>query len=202
MIGAKKGSGWGIIDSTGRQMLAFLFDETPTLEADNRYAVKLRGVPMIATSTGTIISPSGYDGCEWLTARQVSSTGIYENVGLIKSKRGNKYGLHSSTGTLLLEPTAENKLYFHSSGLAYIRKTASSQGAYINTQGTILTDFIYDEPFWLAIFEQAGSLCKIHIGSLWGVINSEGKEVLPIGYERVWIFDDGKTFCQSSPHLY
>lgn len=194
IFGAKKETGWGIVDSTGRQMLAFLFDETPTLEADNRYSVKLRGVSMITTSTGTIISPSGYDGCEWLTARQVSRNGIYENVGLIKSKRGNKYGLHSSTGSLLLEPTAENKLYFHSSGLAYIRKTASSPGAYINTQGTILTDFIYDEPSWLEIVEQSGSLRKIHIGSLWGVINSDGKEVVPPEYERVWIFEGGKTF--------
>lgn len=193
MIGAKKESGWGIVDSTGKQMLAFLFDERGQCVAPNRFQAKLRGVTVIADSTGKIITPAGYDEFDWLTIRQISTSGTLESVGVIKSRRGKNYGLLSSTGTVLMEPIADNPFFFVS-GLAYIRKTKTSPGAYINAQGSILTDFVYGEPEWLEIIQKTGLLRRVSIGSRFGVINSDGKEVLPVDYERVWIFEGGKTF--------
>jgi hypothetical protein len=193
MIGAKKETGWGIVDSTGKQMLAFLFDERGQCVAPNRYQVKLRGVTVIADSIGKIITPAGYDECEWLTTRQISTSGTLESVAIIKSRRGKYYGLLSSTGTVLMEPIADNALFFNG-GLAYIHKPKELLGGYINTKGIILTDFVYGQPEWLEVFYPSVFLRRVFIGSHFGVINNEGKELVPVEYERVWIFDGGKTF--------
>jgi hypothetical protein len=198
-IGAKKGKLWGIIDSTGKQLLPFLFDECGQCVAPNRYAVKLRGVKVIADSTGKIITPAGYDEFDWLTTQQISTSGTLESVAIIKSRRGKHYGLLSSTGTVLMEPIAENPLFF-TGGLAYIHKPKELLGGYINTKGTILTDFVYGKPGWLDMFYPFIFLRRVSIGSHFGVINNEGKEVVPVEYERVWVFDDGKTsFAKQTP---
>lgn len=192
-IGAKKETGWGIADSTGKQLLPFLFDECGQCVAPNRYAVKLRGVKVIADSTGKIITPAGYDEFDWLTTQQISTSGTLESVAIIKSRRGRNYGLLSSTGTVLMEPIADNPFFF-TGGLAYIQKPKELLGGYINTKGTILTDFVYGKPGWLDMFYPSVFLRSVFIGSHFGVINNDGKEVVPVDYERVWIFDDAKTF--------
>jgi hypothetical protein len=140
-----------------------------------------------------MITPAGYDDFDWMETRTTLTDGTVQTKAVIRTTKDGLYGLLSTTGTILLEPIAENNFYFNS-GLAYIRKTKTSPGAYINTEGTILTDAVYGYPDWFDVIQKTGLLRKISIGSRVGVINSDGKEVVPVDYERVWIFEGGKTF--------
>ncbi|TAE20722.1 MAG: WG repeat-containing protein [Candidatus Kapaibacterium sp.] len=199
-IGAKKGKFWGLIDSTGKQLLPFLFDKVAVCVAPNRYYAQLHGKNVIVDNTGAMITPHGYDDLDWMESKIISIDGTVQTKAVIRTTKNGFYGLLSSTGTVLLEAIAENSFFFNS-GLAYIHTAKNSPGAYINTEGTVLTDAIYGDQKWYEIFHlKTGLLRKVSIGSHFGVINSEGKEIVPVEYERVWIFNGGKTlFAKQTP---
>lgn len=199
-LAAKKGNQWGIVDSTGKQLLPFLYDTEKIYSvAPNRYQAKFRGKTIIVDSSGRDIVPRGekYDDVSWSELyfteffRQNSNVPSDAPTAVIITKRGGLSGFLSTSGTVLLEPIAQ-RLEILPHGVLYVRNANSSLGAYLNSEGKILTDSIYDDPpkSWEQYSEYItipgpNGLTGVKRGGKYGVIDKTGKEILPAEYETI-----------------
>lgn len=214
LLAAKKGNQWGIVDSTGKQLLPFLYDTKYLYcQAPNRYQATLRGKSVVVDSSGRDIVSRGeqYDDVSWEELypndffRQNSNVPSDAPTAVLITKRGNLSGLLSTSGTVLMEPIAQ-RLANTSNGFIYVRKANSSYGAYINSEGKVLTEDIYDTPpsfsygdrQWFRVPGPNG-LTRVNRGSSYGVIDKTGKEILPVEYETIIFHWDTGTIMAQRP---
>lgn len=203
----KKGNRWGMVDIAGKQLLPFLYDTPKIISvAPNFYLATLRGKTVIVDSSGRNIVPREemYDDVSWEDLyynefyRQMSQVPSDAPTAVIVTKRKGLSGFLSTSGTVLLEPIAQ-RLEVLPHGVLYFRKANSSFGAYLNSEGKILTDSIYDDPpirgvgyrEYMRVTGPNG-LTVVKRGGKNGVIDKTGKEILPLEYETIaFLWDTG-----------
>lgn len=102
---------------------------------------------------------------------------IFENNGL--------YGLKTKEGELIVEPQYKEMQPF-SCGLSQVRND-NYQYAYINVQNVQVVSF--GRFNWCDPLFKMG-LARVKHGNKWGIINTVGKVVLPIIYDKIWPLEE------------
>lgn len=200
---------WGAIDQTGELIVpckwTMLF-----VHDDGGFIVNDDGHEGALAADGTVVIPCG----------QYDSVGtVIDGVRLVR--QGDKWGICSEDGTLMVDCQWENPGYFHN-GLAYVSDLSGWCFGYVNEQGEMVIpceyrqadDFVNGsavvrgldgsyqlidtsgsalcaEPWDEMEIYTANDLIMVRKSDRYGYINRKGEVVIPLIYDRAQAFGDG-----------
>lgn len=200
---------WGAIDQTGELIVpckwTMLF-----VHEDGGFIVNDDGHEGALAADGTVVIPCG----------QYDSVGtVIDGVRLVR--QGDKWGICSEDGTLMVDCQWENPGYFHN-GLAYVSDLSGWCFGYVNEQGEMVIpceyrqadDFVNGsavvrgldgsyqlidtsgsalcaEPWDEMEIYTANDLIMVRKGDRYGFINRKGEVAIPLIYDRAQAFGDG-----------
>ncbi len=186
VIQASKQGRWGVLNSAGKEIIPFLYDEKVTAQLPDRFTAKLRGNAILINERAETLSPLGYAEIEYDNYR--AALKVMKNVG------GKKlFGLITTSGTVVAEPQFTD-VEFVGKRYAFVQKEPSKGFAlYRIDTGTILTDFIYQrkKDGWFSMFNSFNDFgtAEVFVQGRWGIIDTLGKEIHAPTLEKVWFME-------------
>lgn len=175
---------------------------------------------------GFIVNDDGYEGALAADGTLVIPCGQYDSVGTVIDgvrlvRQGDKWGICSEDGTLMVDCQWENPGYFHN-GLAYVSDLSGWCFGYVNEQGEMVIpceyrqadDFVNGSAVvrcktggYQLIDTSGSALCAepwdemeiytdndlimVRKNDQYGYINRQGEVAIPLNYDRAQAFGDG-----------
>lgn len=162
----------GFMDKTGKEVIAFDYDEAlPFIEG--LAMVGKNGKFGFINPKGQMVIPLTYD----------FALNFEEGVAVIR--KGKKYGLIDKTGKEVITPEYDDVMYAGED--TYLVEKEDKVG-YITTSGKPLTKMIYDEAGTFS--EGLAVVCTV---GKCGYIDITGKEAIALKYDMVSNFSNGKA---------
>ncbi|MBI1307159.1 MAG: hypothetical protein GC181_11205 [Bacteroidetes bacterium] len=187
----KNGRAWAVInnhlvmvDQQGKVMVA-----DSGLQTDDNYRLRYAvpysdGIAAVRLGRGYAMIDSNY--------KQLGKT-LYRKLdvfsdGLIPVRpMGEKYyGYMDSDGAIVISPIYARVQPF-SNGYALVRPQGkNSRYGYITTNGRVISKFMYSrgEPF------NKEGFAEVRKGSSRGILNTQGKHVVPVKFQKIWFGED------------
>lgn len=207
MAVVKKGSQYGYVDKTGKQVIDFLYDEA--FDFHEGMAVVRKGEKWM------YINPSGHElfslqraeyeyvlsfsegfaavrkGTKWGFINDKGKETIpfaYSDVksfsnGIAAVKNPVKWGFIDKTGRNLIDAQYDDAKSFQE-GLAAVKR--GDKWGYIDTAGRTVINFLYDE-----VKDFSEDAAAVQKAGKWGFINRNGQEFIGLQYEAAKDFSDG-----------
>lgn len=184
----KIGELWGFIDRNGKMVIQPRYDWIP---AQNGYIDEMiivheknKGFGFVGSNANMVIQP------------QYGETGFFSE-GLAYVERGYDRGYIDKTGSMILRPPYKNLYPFHE-GLAAVEENDKRKYGFIDRNGKLVIDAIYDEvglPLAGEIEKYdrgfSDGLAAVKVGDKWGFIDKNGKMVIEPQYKLAFSFSDG-----------
>lgn len=163
---------WGFINEKGEFVLKPTFDEAGSFHEG-------KAVARVGRLWGFI----GEDG-RWAIAPQFDDVGHFFE-GKARAKKNNRWGYIDAKGAWLLQPQFEWAGRF-SDGLAVVSR--NEKYGYINEQGDVVIPFQFTDA--RRFVEGVAPVAKEH--DVWGLIDHEGRFVVPAGFAAIGYPREGK----------
>ncbi len=189
-----KNGKWGYIDTTGKKLTEFIYDQAWPFEG-GRALVMLGDFDtgkygMIDLKGNYVLKP------EYAVITEFSE-------GFVKvSAEWGKCGFADTTGEIVIAMVYSDVMKF-TEGLAAVKVTESDDGwAYINTKGELAIDMQFAEayPFsdgLAAVGKKIENAVNVEAGLKFGFIDKTGKVVIPYRYDYVALFCDGLALVRN-----
>jgi len=175
-IPVKRNNLWGYINSEGKEMIHFQYDEA-SLFSDGIAFVQKNGKYGYINKSGIGIIPFEYDDAEILK----------NNMAVVM--KGEKYGLISRSNANLI-PFEFDELSEPAENICIAVKNEKS--AYISTSGTQLTGFDFD---FAGEFRNGYAIAGMD--DKYGLINNAGHFVIPPKFDNLFFVAEGKYKAES-----
>jgi len=160
LAAVKKDNKWGAINAEGKMVIPCIYD-VMEITCSDLIAVKKDGKFGFINDENTVKIALQYD----------SVSGFYEHKAVVR--KGNKFGFINEEGELIIDYKFDKADIF-SEGLAGVK--IDNLWGFCDSQGNIVIQPVYDE-----VHAFNGNYCIAEKDFL-GVINKEGKEILPFEY--------------------
>jgi hypothetical protein len=167
----------GVIDTSGRVIIDFLYDDLHRVDYhahDGKFMVWLKGKYGIIDSTGhTII------GCRY------NAMTYYPQAGLLFVQWQNKFGLIDFNDRPVSDWYEDAGPYFFNHGYCSVKK--NGKWGYIDPYGKPICDFIYDKAFDFTPEKRA----RVKLNDKYGFIDTTGALAVAIHYDDALDFATG-----------
>ncbi|RYD79379.1 MAG: WG repeat-containing protein [Sphingobacteriales bacterium] len=166
VVGVKKEDKWGYIDSTGRQIVAFKYDEVGNFNPVVKLAIVFRdGKAGYINRSGREIIPVIYDDLE---------QNFYEN--LVSATKNNKSGCINTNGKTVIPFVYETQNIKFRNSVAIVKE----RGKYglIDKENKKIIPLKYDE------IVEMEDVYRVKTGAKFGLVNKTGKELISCQYDN------------------
>ncbi len=171
-IKAGSGGKFGLIDSNGKTIMPFKYDDVVYDSKSQLSAVMLDGKWGFSDIKGNIVVNAEYD-----------DVGLYGENNLAPVKKGDKWGYVNKSGKLSIECKFHSASRFSNAGIAVVE--GDDRPYYINEKGEKILDTTYD---MLDEFSKNG-YAVVSSNEKFGVINKNGKVIVDLKYDREFSVD-------------
>lgn len=139
-----------------------------------------------------------YDESDYIRVAVDVPYGFPRSSGKVASYKHPMYGLINSKGETIFEPTFHHLVPAIGNKELYTVQDKDYQYAVLRVDGTKVVPF--GKYNWIDGFDKG--LARVKVGNVtngqkdngnkWGLIDENGKEVLPVEYDDIWAFYDRK----------
>lgn len=169
---AKDGK-YGLIDFLGKEILPLQYEEIDTLkEVDNSILIKQNGKYGLVNSEGSIIIEPQY--------KEIKNLGSTYEYGYITVTEDNKYGLVDNLNKVILANEYEKIDQIEGKDLFVIEENKKQK--VVNKEGIVVIEKGFDKI--KSILNQSSGVI-FEENSKYGVMDAEGKEIIPADYEDI-----------------
>src|SRR5680860_459435 len=159
----REGGNFGYIDKAGKYVIEPKFDDAKSFSDGLAAAEQDKMWGFIDASGKWAIEPQ-YDKVK------------YFNSGYALVLKNDQWQYIDKKGQVLEIPTTTDKLYDFEEGVAFFRN--GDKIGLLGTDGKLVSEPVYD-----GIKDVKNGHAKVEKGGLWGMIDINGKEVIPTEYE-------------------
>ncbi len=124
-----------------------------------------------------------------------------DGIAAVKEPESDKWGLIDTKGTYISEERYHAIRPFDG-GYALVQKEQGGNGAYINTKGEYITDFVFDFNESQSGFSEGLAYVKYADKGGYGYINENGKDVIEPWYREAGEFSHGLAPVKDSNYKY
>ena len=175
----RQGDVWGYIDVNGEAVIPFQFDSAHSFDGDLA-AAKQDGKWGFINRAGDWVVKPKYTG--------VRHGGEGFREGLCSVRLKGKWGFVNQAGEQVIDPVYEDVQYF-SMGLCPVQK--KGKWGYINADGRLVIKPVYEDAF--PFFSDDNGCAEVCGKNGLGLIDREGRLLIPCEYEEIGFEDDGCT---------
>ena len=117
----------------------------------------------------------------------ISSLFVYAQQDLKLKKKGDLWGYVNKSDSVIIDYQFETAGYFHN-GFAVVKRNGSY--LIIDNNGTVVTELPgYESVYWI-VHDQSEDLFLGIKDKKWGIINDQGKVLVPFQYDRLTPWSD------------
>lgn len=171
----KQGKQYGMINTFGKEILPATYDGLYNMYLDT-YRIEREGLYGLANKNGEILSPV-YNNIDYFSEYSIELNGSNEKRALSKVQLGNKYGIISNDGKLVI-PTDYTMINLFD-GRFFIAESNNQQGLY-DYSGNMLLDTYYDE-----LYVESENMFRVVKDLKIGLINDQLEMVLKPEYDAL-----------------
>lgn len=186
---ALKKSGWGVIDTTGKEKIPFRYQKIKYFGNENGhfFAVKHNNRWGLLNEKGKQVIPIIYDEVKYLE-------NDVKNL-FLASFNHPQSGYVDSHGNVVVNAEYIDAYPYHE-GFARVQHR-NGKWMYINSKGTVISNSEFQ-----ATRSFSEKLAAVKINNLWGFIDTTGKMVIKPHFMSVGNFHEGKAVARISTKIY
>ena len=170
-------SDWGFIDRRGQTVIPNEWDATQGFDASGLACVARNGQWGAIDTTGKLVIPLHFDSISGFDAKGMASVSMGRSSGFINTK-----------GKIVIPLRYQHVEPFDSTGMSRVEQ--NSRAGWIDREGNIKVPIMYNgiKPQWF--FTDHPRLLPVKIGTRSGLIDRNGKWVVPLGNGTIHLTKD------------
>jgi len=161
---------WGIINRHGQTVIPFQYQKVWLLDS-NLFALKQNGLWYLADKNGPQPGAPGLEGIEDHDGKRIIV------------KKGRQYGICDRSGRMITSTLYDSLSLQNINGVYLLFGSKNGWWALLSPGGAPLQLFRYDYPLSITCFRTV--MIKEKLNGLWGVVDSNGKTVIPFLYDNI-----------------
>ncbi len=182
LLNVQKGEKWGVVDRQNKVVVDFRFDVIAPFSKSGLAAAK-------RDEKWGYINAKG----EWVVEAKYDSAAMFSDYNVAVVSLNEKFGVIDPSGKVVVKLIYSDIGKFEpGTGLAYANR--GGKAGHINAKGEEQVAFNWDETYGFSVFGLAVARIesKIKDEYLYGIIDTQGKIVVPVKYDGAYVCDESE----------